>query len=139
MHIDAPYQAAPGGPDDVADLVAHDAAAGLPGFTAVPIDQQQGSLAWATRIMRDAPGDTQRVIREVSRVVLLSIATTVYHLGPQLTRDQLLGGMFDDFADALHGPGTADQVNAVMSWWESLTAEEQALTGVQLPHEPAGD
>lgn len=123
-------------PDDVADMVAHDAAVGLPGFTEVPAYQQIGTLAWADRMVRSASGETGRAVQAVCNVAVMATATTLHHLGPDLTRQQLLEGVLDDFLDVTHGLGTADEVHAVMSWWQSLTAEEQSLTGVQLTTEP---
>ena len=125
--VDDPYD-----PDDVAALVAHDAAAGLPGFTRVE-PGTPGTIGWAEQILNAAPAGTRRQVGSASSTVLLSLAATVQHVGPEVTRRRLLGGVVVDLLALAHGPGVLDEfrlhlrnARVLMDEADKMAADENA-------------
>ena len=120
--------------DDVAAMVAHDAAVGLPGFTRV--EPERNTLAWAESVIRR---NLTPAVRAAAGAGMLALARSVENYGPQATADQLNAGAADELLDRTHGEGTADLVDALLSWWRDLTEGGRARSGVSLlPFEDAG-
>ena len=106
----------PYGPDDVADLVAHDAAVGLP-----------GSQAWAAQILENTPAGVREQIRGAAATVWLSMAATVQQVGDETTHGWLLAGLVVDILTLVHGPGKIDEFRTALASARSLDAEARRL------------
>jgi len=118
-------------PDDVADLVAHDAAAGLPGFARVG-EPQENTLAWAARILTRVPPATRAQTNIALEASMVAVARAVQNRAPKVTWQQLLESLLDELIETLHGPGVAVEVETLMSWWRDLDDDKRASTGVPL-------
>lgn len=128
-------------PDDVADLVAHDAAVGLPGWTRVDpeperIAREQQALAWAERVLTAAKGRSEhdrQAIQTSAVIVMTALAKAVAKHRQYASVLSLVSTAATHMVDAVHGEGTAALIDALLSWWLELTDEEKALTGVEVP------
>jgi hypothetical protein len=118
-------------PDDVAVIVAHAAAAGLPGFT--PVSPQEGDWAWAKGFLTGLDPAAKLRADDASSALVVALAQAMTDHGPTPTRDQLVGGVADELIDDLHGAGAAELVGALWSWWWDLDDEERSMTGVNAP------
>lgn len=87
-------------PDDVSALVAHDAAAGLPGFTQAPRTPEVGTLAWAEQVLNALPARQRRAASDALLLPLVSMANAVLRMGSDVTTAGLLDALVDDLIDA---------------------------------------
>jgi hypothetical protein len=117
-------------PDDVADLVAHDAAAGLPGFTLV--GPERGTGAWAWQVLGSLGEDERAAASTVCEMVALAMAYRTEARGAETDWVPLAATVIATLVDSMHGPGVAHEADTLLRWWRDLTDEERALTGVDL-------